>query len=70
MNLTDYRQTDMARAFDAVVRLSEAEGVEVLESELVGLAPRDALGGAAPGDLRMAPLDPSRFLEYHTRLFA
>ena len=70
MNLTDYRQTDMARVFDAVARLAEAEGVEVLESELVGLAPRDALGGAAPGDLRMAPLDPSRFLEYHTRLFA
>ena len=70
MNLTDYRQTDMARVFAAVARLAEAEGVEVLESELVGLAPRDALGGAAPGDLRMAPLDPSRFLEYHTRLFA
>ncbi|MYA78567.1 MAG: glutamate formimidoyltransferase [Gemmatimonadetes bacterium] len=70
MNLTDYRQTDMAQAYDAVARLAEAEGVEVLESELVGLAPRDALGGAAPGDLRMAPLDPSRFLEYHTRLFA
>ena len=70
MNLTDYRRTDMARAFDAVARLAEAEGVEVLESELVGLAPRDALGGAAPGDLRMEPLDPSRFLEYHTCLFA
>ena len=70
MNLTDYRQTDMAQAYDAVARLAEAEGVEVLESELVGLAPRDALGGAAPGDLRMEPLDPSRFLEYHTRLFA
>ena len=70
MNLTDYRRTNMAQAYDAVVRLSEAEGVKVLESELVGLAPRDALGGAAPGDLRMEPLDPSRFLEYHTRLFA
>jgi len=70
MNLTDYRRTDMARAFDAAAHLAEAEGVEVLESELVGLAPRDALGGATPGDLRMAPLDPSRFLEYHTRLFA
>lgn len=69
MNLTDYRQTNMARAFETVARIAEAEGVEVLESELVGLAPRAALGGAAPGDLRMEPLDPSRFLEYHTRLF-
>ena len=70
MNLTDYRRTDMARVFDAVTRLAEAEGVEVLESELVGLAPRAALGGAAPGDLRMEPLDPARFLEYHIRLLA
>ena len=70
MNLTDYRQTDMARAFGTVARLARAEGIEVLESELVGLAPRAALGGAAPGDLRMKPLDPDRFLEYHTDLFA
>ena len=69
MNLTDYRKTDMVRAFETVARLAEAKGVEVLESELIGLAPRDALGGAAPEDLRMEPLDPSRFLEYHTRLF-
>ena len=70
MNLTDYRQTNMDRAFETVARLAEAAGVEVLESELVGLAPRDALGGAAPEDLRIEPLDPARFLEYHTRLFA
>lgn len=69
MNLADYRKTDMVQAFHAVTRLAEAEGVEVLESELVGLAPRAAMGGAAPEDLRMAPLDPARFLEYHTRLF-
>ncbi len=69
MNLTDYRRTHMVRAFETVARLAEAEGVEVLQSELIGLAPRAALGGAAPEDLRMEPLDPSRFLEYHTRLF-
>lgn len=70
MNLTDYRQTDMARAYATVARLAEAKGVEVLESELIGLAPRDALGGAAPEDLRMKPLDPDRYLETHTSRFA
>lgn len=70
MNLTDYRKTDMAQAFHAVTRLARTEGVEVLESELVGLAPRAAMGGAAPEDLGMAPLDPARFLEYHIQLFA
>ena len=70
MNLTDYHQTDMARAYHEVGRLARLRNVEVLESELVGLAPRAALGGAAPGDLRMVPLDPARFLEYHIRLLA
>lgn len=70
MNLTDYRQTSMARAFETVARLAEAEGVEVLESELVGLAPRAAMGGALPGDLRMNAMDPDRYLESHTSRFA
>ena len=70
MNLTDYRQTDMARAYTTVARLAEAKGVEVLESELIGLAPRAALGGATPEDLLMEPLDPDRYLETHTSRFA
>lgn len=69
MNLTDYRQTNMDRAYHEVERLARARNVEVLKSELVGLAPQAAMGGAAPGDLRMEPLDPARFLEYHTRPF-
>ncbi len=69
MNLTDYRKTNMSTAFQAVARLTEAEGVDVLESELIGLAPRAAMGEASPGDLRMEVPDPTRFLEYHTRLF-
>ncbi|MCY3712920.1 MAG: glutamate formimidoyltransferase [Gemmatimonadetes bacterium] len=69
MNLTDYRQTGMARAYATVARLAEAQGVEVLESELIGLAPRDALGDAVPEDLRMKPLDPDRYLETHISRF-
>lgn len=69
MNLTDYRQTDMARAYHAVERLARTLDVEILESELVGLAPRAAMGGAAPEDLQMRPLEPARYLEYHTGMF-
>ena len=69
MNLTDYRRTNMVQAFDAVAHLAQAEGVEVLESELVGLAPRAALGDAEPEAIRMRSLDPSRFLEHHMSLF-
>ena len=67
MNLTDYRRTNMAQAFQAVTGLAQAGGVDVLESELVGLAPSAAMGGAEPAALRMRHLDPARFLEYHIR---
>jgi glutamate formiminotransferase len=43
MNLTDYRRTAMATVFDAVSREALVDGVAVLESEIVGLVPSDAL---------------------------
>ena len=47
MNLTNYRETPMRRAFDAVAREAARHGVNVLESEIIGLVPAAAL---APGD--------------------
>jgi glutamate formiminotransferase / 5-formyltetrahydrofolate cyclo-ligase len=47
MNLTNYRETSMRRAFDAVAREAGRHGVQVLESEIIGLVPAAAL---APGD--------------------
>ena len=43
MNLTDYRRTSILTVFDAISREAAADGVEVLESEIVGLVPADAL---------------------------
>ncbi|MGQ0613503.1 MAG: glutamate formimidoyltransferase [Planctomycetaceae bacterium] len=43
MNLLDYRKTSPQAAFDAVRRLAAERGVEVLESEMIGLLPRDAV---------------------------
>lgn len=43
MNLVDYEQTSIAAAFDAVRSLAEEAGIEIIESEIVGLIPRDAL---------------------------
>jgi glutamate formiminotransferase / 5-formyltetrahydrofolate cyclo-ligase len=54
MNLTDYHQTSMATVFDAVAREAETDGVEVLESEIVGLVPRDALPPDASARLKLA----------------
>jgi len=42
MNLTNYEQTSIARAFDAVRTEAERLGVKVLGAEIVGLVPRAA----------------------------
>jgi glutamate formiminotransferase len=47
MNLVDYEQTAIARAFDAVREQANREGVEILSTELVGLLPRAALDRTA-----------------------
>lgn len=47
MNLVDFEVTGIRDAFDAVAKEAAAKGMEVLESEIVGLAPEAAL---APGD--------------------
>jgi glutamate formiminotransferase len=64
MNLTDYRETSMAQAFDAVRQQAERQGVEVLESELVGLAPAGALGAASAAALRLRDFSADRILEH------
>lgn len=43
MNLTDYRVTSLLDAFEAVRTRAETAGVDVAESEVVGLLPQDAL---------------------------
>ncbi|MCP9495234.1 MAG: glutamate formimidoyltransferase [Pyrinomonadaceae bacterium MAG19_C2-C3] len=47
MNLVDYEVTSIARAFDAVRDLADEAGVEIIESEIVGLVPRLALDETA-----------------------
>lgn len=66
MNLTDIDRTSIADVFDAVSREAARDGVEVLESEVVGLLPARALLGAATRFLRLPGFDADRLLE--TRL--
>lgn len=47
MNLVDYQQTAIARAFDAVHEAAAGEGVEISGTEIVGLLPRAALDRSA-----------------------
>jgi glutamate formiminotransferase/glutamate formiminotransferase/formiminotetrahydrofolate cyclodeaminase len=63
MNLTDYRITPPSVVFDAVSMLAMQDGVQVVESELIGLAPRAAIDAAVAGTIRLAGWDESRILE-------
>jgi glutamate formiminotransferase len=64
MNLLDYRRTSLKDAFEAVKREAEARGVKVARSELVGLLPREALGGAEPAAIGL-DLRPEQILDTH-----
>lgn len=62
-NLTDYRQTSLRRVFDLIGQEAEREGVTILESELIGLVPADAMADVTPEYLKLTDFDPSRILE-------
>jgi glutamate formiminotransferase len=66
MNLLDTRRTPMTLVFERIRSEAAQLGVEVLESELVGLAPAEALVDVVRQALRFARLDADAVLE--TRL--
>lgn len=43
MNLVDYRKTSPAQAYQRITELAEAEGVQIKNSEVVGLLPQEAM---------------------------
>jgi len=47
MNLTDYTKTSMHTVFDSISTLARDSGVRVVESEIVGLVPEDAIARAS-----------------------
>ena len=63
MNLTDYKETSMTKVFDAIAREAAADGVRVLESEIVGLVPADALPADPVRRLKLRVQDLDRVLE-------
>jgi glutamate formiminotransferase len=63
MNLTDFRQTSPAQAFQAVEREAARLGISVLSSEIVGLVPAKAMEGIAPESLRLAGFAPDKIFE-------
>jgi glutamate formiminotransferase len=58
MNLLDVEVTGVREAFDAVTRAASARGMEVLDSEIVGLAPAAALPEGTMEHVRLAGFSP------------
>jgi glutamate formiminotransferase len=52
-NLTDFRRTSLVRLFEVTDRHARELGTRVYSSEIVGLAPQDALGKDATVQLRL-----------------
>jgi len=63
MNLTNYRQTPVHRVVEMIRREAEHYGVAVVESELIGLIPNEALVEAAKYYLQLDGLSSDQILE-------
>jgi glutamate formiminotransferase / 5-formyltetrahydrofolate cyclo-ligase len=67
MNLTNYEKTPIFRVFEVVKREAARYGVNVLESEIVGLVPSAALHAAAEFYLQLEGFKPEQVLENRLR---
>ncbi|HLK51406.1 MAG TPA: glutamate formimidoyltransferase [Bryobacteraceae bacterium] len=67
MNLTDFEQTGVREAFEAVRAEAARYGIAIAGSELIGLIPQKALDLADVPALRMENFDPSMILENRLR---
>jgi len=67
MNMVDYRKTSLVQAYEAIRSLAAKEGVEIAESEIVGLVPLDALVDGATQYFKLARFHREEILE--TRLW-
>ena len=63
MNLTNYEKTPMAVVFEAVKREAARYGVNILESEIVGLVPAAAVAPADASHLQIKDFSSSQILE-------
>ena len=60
MNLLDFETTSIRTVFDRVQELAAARGVEVVESELIGLAPAAAIDAALAAHIKLPSFEPER----------
>ena len=69
MNLTDFRSTSLRMAFEAVSREARRYDVNILESEMVGLAPQAAWDESLSHDLKLRSVQSDPILEQRLEQF-
>ena len=67
MNLTNFERTPILRVFDTIRQEAQRHGVQVLESEIVGLVPAAALVAVASHALQLRGFDATQVLESRLR---
>jgi glutamate formiminotransferase len=63
MNITDYTVTHISKVFEAVSEEAKVHGVEIAESEIIGLIPLDAVCDLAAKYLKISQFSSSQVLE-------
>lgn len=63
MNLTDYTVTPLSTVFEAVRKECDSRGVEILDGELIGLIPLNAVCDVASKYLKLPKLTRDQVLE-------
>jgi len=69
MNLTNHKDTLLKVVYDTVQTMAAERGVEILESELIGLIPKAAFAGTKPKYLKLKDFDKECLLETHLKRF-
>jgi glutamate formiminotransferase/formiminotetrahydrofolate cyclodeaminase len=64
MNMVDYKASQLFKAFELVRTLAKEQGVQVVESEIVGLVPQEALIDTAQFYLRLHSFKKDQVLEH------
>jgi glutamate formiminotransferase len=70
INLTNCKKMPLKAIYDEVETLAAERGIEILESELIGLVPKCAFAGTNPKYLKLKDFDKQRLLETHLKAFS
>lgn len=69
MNLTNCKETPLEVVYRRVETFAAEHDTEILESELIGLAPQCAFAGTKPQKLKLVNFTENRILEKHLKAF-